>query len=127
MLSLLYLVVKAQQYFVTSSCIFLDEKTVLEIWLNPGLNLTMFRGTGPWSIGSGPGWESKPTATSLSAARLLSSLSLLPQSQAHPNTYTFLPNGIKNKKVYTCFYSERSAFADRFPSLTSSHGTLRPL
>ena len=67
------------------------------------------------------------TATSLSAVRLLSSLSLLPQSHAHPNTYTFLPNGIKNKKVYTCFYSERSAFADRFPSLTSSHGTLRPL
>ena len=25
----------------------LDEKTVLEIWLNPGLNLTIFRGTGP--------------------------------------------------------------------------------
>ena len=51
MLSLLYLVVKAQQHFVTSSCMFLDEKTVLEIWLNPGLNLTIFRGTGPrtWS------------------------------------------------------------------------------
>ena len=47
MLSLLYLIVKAQQYFVTLSCIFLDEKTVLEIWLNPGLNLTVFRGTGP--------------------------------------------------------------------------------
>ena len=29
---------------------FLDEKTVLEIWLNPGLNLTIFRGTGPWSL-----------------------------------------------------------------------------
>ena len=29
---------------------FLDEKTVLEIWLNPGLNLTIFRGTGTrWS------------------------------------------------------------------------------
>jgi len=26
---------------------FLDEKTVLEMWLNPGLNLTIFRGTGP--------------------------------------------------------------------------------
>ena len=26
---------------------FLDEKTVLEIWLNPWLNLTIFRGTGP--------------------------------------------------------------------------------
>ena len=45
----------------------------------------------------------------------------------HPNTYTFLPNGIKNKKIHTCFYSERWAFADRFPSLTSSHGTLQPL
>ena len=47
MLSLLYLVVKAQHYFVTSSYMFLDEKTVLEIWLNPWLNLTIFRGTGP--------------------------------------------------------------------------------
>ena len=27
---------------------FLDEKTVLEIWLNPGLNFTIVRGTGPW-------------------------------------------------------------------------------
>ena len=26
---------------------FIGEKTVLEIWLNPGLNLTIFRGTGP--------------------------------------------------------------------------------
>ena len=51
MLSLLYLVVNAQKYFVTSSCMFLDEKTVLEIWLNPGLNLTIFRGTGPWRLG----------------------------------------------------------------------------
>ena len=33
---LLHLVVKARQYFVTSSCMFLDKKTVLEIWLlNP--------------------------------------------------------------------------------------------
>ena len=47
MLLLLYLVVKAQQYIVTLSCMFLDEKTMLEIWLNPGLNLTIFRGTGP--------------------------------------------------------------------------------
>ena len=50
MLSLLYLVVKAQHYFVTSSYMFLDEKTVLEIWLNPWLNLTIFRGTGPWVV-----------------------------------------------------------------------------
>ena len=42
MLSLLYLEVKAQQYFVASSYMFLDEKTLLEIWLNPGLNLTIF-------------------------------------------------------------------------------------
>ena len=26
---------------------FLDKKTVLKIWLNLGLNLTIFRGTGP--------------------------------------------------------------------------------
>ena len=26
---------------------FLDEKTELEIWLNPGLNLTIFQATGP--------------------------------------------------------------------------------
>ena len=51
MLLLLYLVVKTEQYIVTSSCRFLDEKTMLEIWLNPWLNLTIFRGTGPdlWS------------------------------------------------------------------------------
>ena len=28
------------------SYMFLDKKTVLEIWLNLGLNLTIFRGTG---------------------------------------------------------------------------------
>ena len=49
-LSLLHLVVKAQQYFVTSNCMSLDEKIVLEIWLNLGLNLTIFRGTGPRAI-----------------------------------------------------------------------------
>ena len=47
MLSLLYLLVKAPQYFVTSSCLFSDEKTLLEIWLNPGINLIIFPGTGP--------------------------------------------------------------------------------
>ena len=46
-LSLLYLVVKDQQYFVTSSFMFLEEKYLLEILLNPGLNLTIFRETGP--------------------------------------------------------------------------------
>ena len=40
-------VLKARQYFVVSSCMFLDEKTVLgEIWLNAGLNLNIFLGTG---------------------------------------------------------------------------------
>ena len=34
MLSLLYLGVKAQQYFVSSSCMFLDKKTLLKVWLN---------------------------------------------------------------------------------------------
>ena len=47
MLSLLYLLVKAQQYFVTPSCLFLDEKTLVEVWVNPELNLTIFPGTGP--------------------------------------------------------------------------------
>ena len=46
MLLLLYLVVKAQQHFVN----FLDKKTLLKIWLNPGLKLTIFRGSWPWPI-----------------------------------------------------------------------------
>ena len=29
---------------------FLDKKAVLEIWRNPGLNLTIFRGTRPRRI-----------------------------------------------------------------------------
>ena len=42
MLSLLYLKVKAEQYVATcSSCMFLDKKTFLKIWLNLGLNLTI--------------------------------------------------------------------------------------
>ena len=45
-LFLLYLRVKAQQYFVSLSYMFLDKKTVLKIWTNPGLNL---RGIGPGS------------------------------------------------------------------------------
>ena len=48
MLSFLIFEAKTQQYFVSSSCIFLDKKNLLKIWLNPGLNLTIFRGTGPW-------------------------------------------------------------------------------
>ena len=64
MLLLLYLVVKAKQYFVTSSCIFLDEKTVLEIWLNPGLNLTIFRGTRPRTLLlSATTWSANATHT----------------------------------------------------------------
>ena len=45
MLSLLYLGVKARQYFVRSSCLFLGKKTLLKIWFNSGLNVTNFRGT----------------------------------------------------------------------------------
>ena len=46
MLSSLNLGLKTQQYFVSSSDTFLDKKTLLVIWLNPGLNLTTFWGTG---------------------------------------------------------------------------------
>ena len=50
MLLSLYLRVKAQLYFVSSSYTLVDKKTVLSIWLNPGLNLTIFRRTGPWHL-----------------------------------------------------------------------------
>ena len=43
--------VKARLYFVSSSFMFLDKKTLLEIWRNLGLNLTIFRGTGPSTFG----------------------------------------------------------------------------
>ena len=46
-LSFLLFEVKAQQYFVSSRYMFLGKNTLLKIWLNPGLNLTMFRGMGP--------------------------------------------------------------------------------
>ena len=46
MLSSLNLGVKTQKYFVSSSNMFLDKKTLLKIGLNPGLNLTIIRGTG---------------------------------------------------------------------------------
>ena len=49
MLSPLSLGVKTKQYFVCSSNVFLDKKTVLKIWINPGLNVTIFRGTGRWT------------------------------------------------------------------------------
>ena len=44
MLSILFLRVKAQQYFVSSSCMFLDKETLLNVWLNPELNLIIFFG-----------------------------------------------------------------------------------
>ena len=39
MLSLLYLRVKTQQYFESLRYMFLEEKTLLKIWLNLGVNL----------------------------------------------------------------------------------------
>ena len=42
-----YLGAKAQQHFISLSYMFLGKKTLPKIWLNPGLNLTIFRGTGP--------------------------------------------------------------------------------
>ena len=47
-LSLPYLGVKAQQFFLSLSFIFLDKKTLIKILLNPGLNLTIFQGTRSW-------------------------------------------------------------------------------
>ena len=55
MLSSLNLGVKTQKYFVSSSNMFLDKKTLLKIWLNSGFNLTIFRGTGPWRLWFGFG------------------------------------------------------------------------
>ena len=51
-LAFLYLGAKAQQYFLSSSYMFLGKKTLFKIWLNPGLNLAIFPGTRPRSIGS---------------------------------------------------------------------------
>ena len=50
MFSLLYLRVETQQYFESLSYMFLDEKTLLKIWFNVGLNLIIFPGTGPKRI-----------------------------------------------------------------------------
>ena len=47
----LYLVVKVQQYFVTSSCMFLDEEN----------RACIFPGTGPWS--SRTPWKNWEAAT----------------------------------------------------------------
>ena len=46
MLSILFFEVKAQQYFVSFSYMFLYKRTLLKIWLNPGLNLTSFEEPG---------------------------------------------------------------------------------
>ena len=46
-IQLLYLGIKAKQYFVSLNCTFLDKKFLLKVWLKPGLNLTVFRGNGP--------------------------------------------------------------------------------
>ena len=46
-ISFSYVRLKAQKHFVSSSCMFLGKKTLLKITLNPGLNLTAFRRTGP--------------------------------------------------------------------------------
>ena len=51
--------VKAQQYFVSLSYMFLDKKILLKIRLNPGLNLTICRGTGPWKVFFDAFWLSK--------------------------------------------------------------------
>ena len=44
-LSSLNFEVKTQQYFESSSDMFLEEKTLFKIWLNPGLNLTVLMGS----------------------------------------------------------------------------------
>ena len=49
--SLLYPRVKAQQYFVSLSYMFVDREAVLKMQLNLELSLTIFRGTGPWLPG----------------------------------------------------------------------------
>ena len=46
-IQLLYRGKKAEQFFVRLSCTFLYRKLLLKVWLKPGLNLTVFRGTGP--------------------------------------------------------------------------------
>ena len=80
MLSLLYLRVQAQQYFVSLSYMVVDKKIVLKIWLNLGLNLTFFRGTGPRA----------PSATLLAVSqrfvhpRVSASPLPYPQRFAHP-------------------------------------------
>ena len=43
--------VERHNWFVSSEGMFLDKKTLLKIWLNPGLNWTIFRGTGTRALG----------------------------------------------------------------------------
>ena len=66
--------VKTQQYFVSSSDVFLDKKTLFEIWVNPGLNLTIFRKTGRRSTGKEnfiqPNWRAQWSAEFPNATRL---------------------------------------------------------
>ena len=38
---------EGQTVFLSSSCMFLDKKTLPKIKLNPDIKLTVFRGTGP--------------------------------------------------------------------------------
>ena len=49
LLSLLYRGVNAQQDCLQLKLHILSKKPSLKTRLNPGLNLTIFRGTGPWS------------------------------------------------------------------------------
>ena len=58
MLSFLFFKLKAQQYFESLSYTFLYKKTLLKIWLKPGLNLTIFRGTRPELLGTSLGNDS---------------------------------------------------------------------
>ena len=55
-LSLLYLRVKAQQYFVSLSYMFLDKKTVLKIWLKSWVKLEEL---GPYQETRGGGGHSR--------------------------------------------------------------------
>ena len=80
MLSLLYLRVQAQQYFVSLSYMVVDKKIVLKIWLNLGLNLTVFRGTGPRA----PSVTLLPVSQRFVHPRVSASPLPNPQRFAHP-------------------------------------------
>ena len=55
-LLLLFLRLKASHYVVNLSYMFLDKKTLLKIWLNPGSNLTIIRRTGSSMVDSQREW-----------------------------------------------------------------------